>query len=90
MKCAFRGNPLPEIFWFKNEAPIEQVKGKIDIRELPSANGRMTSRLRINQLDTHDTGYYKCEARSAAQSLETIGILKVLAGTHIFSISQNF
>ncbi|RWS27302.1 tyrosine-protein kinase transmembrane receptor ROR1-like protein [Leptotrombidium deliense] len=80
MRCTFRGNPSPSIVWFKNEAPIEEMHGKVDIRILSRSDGRVSSRLRIHQLDTHDTGYYKCEARNGQQTMETIGILKVLAG----------
>jgi hypothetical protein len=80
MKCEFRGHPLPTIRWFKNEAPLEQEKGKIQIKQNILTAGRIRSRLIINQLDTHDTGYYKCEASNAAATLETIGVLIVRAG----------
>jgi hypothetical protein len=80
MKCEFRGHPLPTIRWLKNEAPIEQEKGKIQIKQNILTAGRIRSRLIINQLDTHDTGYYKCEASNIAATLETIGVLIVRAG----------
>ena len=35
------------------------------------------SRLRIGQLDTHDTGYYKCEASNGQHKIESTGILMV-------------
>jgi len=80
MKCEFRGHPLPTIRWLKNEAPLEQKKGKIQIKQNILTAGRIRSRLIINQLDTHDTGYYKCEASNIAATLETIGVLIVHAG----------
>lgn len=80
MKCEFRGHPLPTIRWLKNEAPLEQEKGKIQIKQNILSSGRIRSRLLINRLDTHDTGYYKCEASNIAATLETIGVLIVRAG----------
>jgi hypothetical protein len=35
------------------------------------------SRLRITQLDVHDTGYYKCEASNGMHKIDSTGILFV-------------
>lgn len=80
MKCEFRGHPLPTIRWLKNEAPIEQERPRIQIKQNILTSGRIRSRLIINQIDTHDQGYYKCEASNEAATLETTGVLLVRAG----------
>ena len=80
LKCSFKGHPKPLIRWFKNEAMVEQVKGKTSIRVKSNQKDRFTSRLLISDVDIHDTGYYKCEASNSHQSLETVGILIVEAG----------
>ncbi|CAG2180202.1 unnamed protein product, partial [Oppiella nova] len=80
MNCEFRGHPLPTIRWLKNEAPVEQERPKIHIKQKILTSGRIRSRLIINQIDTHDQGYYKCEASNAAATLDSTGILLVRAG----------
>ncbi|RWS13739.1 tyrosine-protein kinase transmembrane receptor ROR1-like protein [Dinothrombium tinctorium] len=86
MKCEFKGNPTPvEIKWYKNEAPLEIEKGKIEIKHSSSGKGRIQSKLRILRLDTHDMGYYKCEAANSYKTVETIGILKVIRGQYMSS-----
>lgn len=86
LKCSFRGHPIPTIRWLKNEAPIESIRGKVTIRLIPSTKGRLTSRLLINNLDVHDTGYYKCEATNKFLTKETFGILVVTTGKNQFNL----
>ncbi|PSN51826.1 hypothetical protein C0J52_17686 [Blattella germanica] len=43
----------------------------------PQGQNMLGSRLRIAQLDTHDTGYYKCEASNGVHKIESTGILMV-------------
>ncbi len=88
LKCEFRGHPLPAINWFKNEAPVEQEKGKMMIRQNILSGGRVRSRLFINHLDTHDTGYYKCEATNEAGTVESVGVLLVNSGEKREIMSQ--
>ncbi|XP_070382527.1 tyrosine-protein kinase transmembrane receptor Ror-like isoform X2 [Dermacentor albipictus] len=99
--------------WYKNDAPVEEERNRLEIRQYPvapssSAAGQAASsssdvtsggsgggsgtsaagsgqqaygsRLRIMSADVHDTGYYRCEARSGAEVVETTGILRVSAG----------
>ena len=80
LKCSFKSHPQSIIKWFKNEAFIKQLKGKISIRTISNKKDRITSRLLINHVDIHDTGYYKCEANNSHQIVETIGILIVDSG----------
>ncbi|GFX45503.1 transposable element Tcb2 transposase [Trichonephila clavipes] len=79
MKCEVKGRPVPKIRWYKNEAPLEPERGKVDVRKYNSGHGKIGSRLRILHVDIHDTGYYKCEATNDKHSVETTGILIVKA-----------
>ncbi|PNF43882.1 hypothetical protein B7P43_G02778, partial [Cryptotermes secundus] len=82
LKCEVTGDPPPtKIRWFKNEAPVIEEKGRLVARRYnpQSHQGQnvLGSRLRITQLDTHDTGYYKCEASNAVRKIDSTGILVV-------------
>ncbi|GBM25228.1 hypothetical protein AVEN_153411-1 [Araneus ventricosus] len=87
MKCEVKGRPIPKIRWYKNEAPLEEERGKVDVRKLSSGYGKIGSRLRIMHVDIHDTGYYKCEATNDKHTVETTGILMVKAGKNILLIN---
>ncbi|XP_074599055.1 tyrosine-protein kinase transmembrane receptor Ror-like [Brevipalpus obovatus] len=83
LRCSFKSYPPARVRWLKNEAPLEvgnrRTKGKWSIRLIRSAStGKITSRLLINHLDVHDTGYYKCEAENGHLTAETSGVLMVL------------
>ncbi|KAK8756032.1 hypothetical protein V5799_001265 [Amblyomma americanum] len=100
--------------WYKNDAPVEEERNRLEIRQYPvapsssssasSSDGSASSgggssasspsqqqqqggnvpaygsRLRIVSADVHDTGYYRCEAKSGSEVVETTGILRVSAG----------
>ena len=86
LKCEFAGSPQPKVTWYKHEAPIEPEKGKTQIkfRRTGGANSdRVLARLIINKLDTHDSGFYKCEASNGYKTVESIGVLMVKAGMFI-------
>nr|XP_042903811.1 inactive tyrosine-protein kinase transmembrane receptor ROR1 isoform X1 [Parasteatoda tepidariorum] len=94
MRCDVKGQGPVYFRWYKNEAPVEEEKGRVEIKKYNPGNGRVGSRLRIWNLDIHDTGYYKCEAHAGAEAsvmgdsdgpshlprVESTGILKVVAG----------
>lgn len=82
MKCEFVGNPMPKVHWFKNEAPIETDRGNLQIKQTRVQPDRIRARLIINRLDTHDTGYYKCEANNGIRSVESTGVLIIKTGTY--------
>ncbi|KDR16037.1 Tyrosine-protein kinase transmembrane receptor ROR1, partial [Zootermopsis nevadensis] len=79
LKCEVTGDPPPtKIRWFKNEAPVIEEKGRIVLRRYNSQGQNVLgSRLRIAHLDTHDTGYYKCEASNGVHKMDSTGILLV-------------
>lgn len=85
-RCEFNGQPLPKVVWYKNEAPIEPEKGKIIVKNSRTSArdpvDRVRSRLIINRLETHDIGFYKCEATNGFKTVESIGVLQVKAGTY--------
>lgn len=93
LRCDVLGQGPVYFKWYKNEAPVEEEKGRVEIKKYNPGPGRIGSRLRISNLDIHDTGYYKCEALSGdkeAQNdggepqhlprVESTGILIVKAG----------
>lgn len=83
MKCEVSGVPHPVVSWYRNEAPLEQVRNRIEIRYQNGTRNRVVSRLRIYRLDVHDMGFYKCEATNGFTTLETIGILRVEGGERL-------
>lgn len=75
LQCKVAGNPRPTIRWLKNDAPVVQEQGRITIRKSESG-----SKLRIQDLDTTDTGYYQCLASNSQKSITATGVLYVKLG----------
>ncbi|XP_066567473.1 tyrosine-protein kinase transmembrane receptor ROR2 isoform X2 [Amia ocellicauda] len=75
LHCKVAGNPLPSIRWLKNDAPVVQEQGRISIRKTD-----LGSRLRIQDLDTTDTGYYQCVATNSVKEISATGVLYVRFG----------
>ncbi|MGH0178526.1 UNVERIFIED_CONTAM: hypothetical protein FKN15_077728 [Acipenser sinensis] len=75
LHCKVAGNPPPNIKWLKNDAPVVQEQGRISIRKTESG-----SRLRIQDLDTTDTGYYQCVASNSRETITSTGVLFVKLG----------
>ncbi|XP_061590528.1 tyrosine-protein kinase transmembrane receptor ROR2 isoform X2 [Cololabis saira] len=73
--CKVAGNPRPSIRWLKNDAPLAQEQGRISIRRTEAG-----SKLRIQDLDTTDTGYYQCEASNSLKQISATGVLWVKLG----------
>uniref|UniRef100_A0A1A8RXH7 Receptor tyrosine kinase-like orphan receptor 2 n=2 Tax=Nothobranchius rachovii TaxID=451742 RepID=A0A1A8RXH7_9TELE len=72
MHCKVVGNPRPSIRWLKNDAPVVQEQGRISIRKTETG-----SKLRIQDLDTTDTGYYQCVASNSLKVISATGVLYV-------------
>ncbi|XP_069083492.1 tyrosine-protein kinase transmembrane receptor ROR2 [Pleurodeles waltl] len=84
LHCKVVGNPPPNIRWLKNDAPVVQEPKRITIRKTDYG-----SRLRIQDLDTTDTGYYQCVANNELKTISATGVLFVRLGpTH--SPNHNF
>ncbi|XP_039615409.1 tyrosine-protein kinase transmembrane receptor ROR2 isoform X1 [Polypterus senegalus] len=75
LHCKVAGNPTPSIRWLKNDAPVVLEQGRISIRKT-----EMGSRLRIQDLDTTDTGYYQCVASNSVKTISATGVLFVRLG----------
>ncbi|KAF7652951.1 hypothetical protein LDENG_00089710 [Lucifuga dentata] len=75
LHCKVSGNPRPSIRWLKNDAPVVQEQGRISIRKTETG-----SKLRIQDLDTTDTGYYQCVASNSLKVISATGVLYVKLG----------
>ncbi|KAJ8287280.1 hypothetical protein GJAV_G00049740 [Gymnothorax javanicus] len=75
LHCKVLGNPRPTIRWLKNDAPVVQEQGRITIRKTETG-----SKLRIQDLDTTDTGYYQCVASNSVKVISGTGVLYVRLG----------
>ncbi|GAA6232940.1 tyrosine-protein kinase transmembrane receptor ROR2 [Lates japonicus] len=75
LHCKVAGNPRPTIRWLKNDAPVVQEQGRITIRKTEAG-----SKLRIQDLDTTDTGYYQCVASNSFKVISATGVLYVKLG----------
>ncbi|KAB0394120.1 hypothetical protein E2I00_017450, partial [Balaenoptera physalus] len=76
LHCKVAGNPPPSVRWLKNDAPVVQEPRRIIIRKTEYG-----SRLRIQDLDTTDTGYYQCVATNGVKTITATGVLFVRLGT---------
>ncbi|KAM4527516.1 tyrosine-protein kinase transmembrane receptor ROR2 [Odontesthes bonariensis] len=75
LHCKAAGNPRPSIRWLKNDAPVVQEQGRVTIRKTEAG-----SKLRIQDLDTTDTGYYQCIASNSLKVISATGVLYVKLG----------
>lgn len=75
LHCKVSGNPRPTIRWLKNDAPVVPEQGRITIRKIEAG-----SKLRIQDLDTTDTGYYQCVASNTHKVISATGVLYVKLG----------
>lgn len=92
LHCKVAGNPRPSIRWLKNDAPVVQEQGRITIRKTEAG-----SKLRIQDLDTTDTGYYQCVASNSLKVISATGVLYVKLGKlhnylllSLVSLGQNY
>lgn len=75
LHCKVAGNPPPSVRWLKNDAPVVQEPRRVVIRKTEHG-----SRLRIQDLDTTDTGYYQCVATNGVKTITATGVLFVRLG----------
>lgn len=75
LHCRVTGNPRPTIRWLKNDAPVVQEQGRVTIRRTEAG-----SKLRIQDLDTTDTGYYQCVASNTLKVISATSVLYVKLG----------
>ncbi|MPC17029.1 Inactive tyrosine-protein kinase transmembrane receptor ROR1 [Portunus trituberculatus] len=91
LKCEFTGDPPPSRFkWYKNEAPVIEEKGRVNIRKYKlKADGVPIygTKLTIKDLEIHDKGFYRCEASNGDEKVESTGILMVKLEMWPFTIN---
>ncbi|KAK3091292.1 hypothetical protein FSP39_018693 [Pinctada imbricata] len=72
IRCEISGNPLPQYYWYKDDIPI----GKKDAR-MNSKNTPWGSRLKIENADVNDSGWYTCIASNVAGEVNATGFLTI-------------
>ncbi|XP_050525868.1 tyrosine-protein kinase transmembrane receptor Ror-like isoform X2 [Daktulosphaira vitifoliae] len=87
LRCEVSGEPLPiRIQWYMNEVLVNNEPGvgekkskpRISVKRYsPRHKNAMGSRLRINKLEVHDTGFFTCEAFNGVEKIQSNAILKV-------------
>ncbi|XP_038598487.1 proline-rich protein 36-like [Tachyglossus aculeatus] len=84
LQCRVAGSPPPTVRWLKNHAPLAGEGARVTVRhaERSAAPGgdQRAARLRIQRLDTTDTGYYQCLATNGLHTVTTTGLLFVRPG----------
>ena len=79
LRCDFAGDPPPNKFaWYRNEAPLE--RGEAQMRKAYQTRQGWRMRLRIAAVDTHDTGYYRCQASNGVHRAQGTAIVLVNLG----------
>lgn len=93
LNCEVTGEPPPlRIQWYMNEVPVggpadagggngngeKKSKPRLTVKRFQSRhkNG-LGSRLRINKLEVHDTGFFTCEASNGIEKIQSSAILMV-------------
>jgi len=72
--------PATEFRWYKNDAPVLIERGRMRIKtELRSTP--QWSMFKINELETLDTAFYRCEASNAFESVHSDAIVQVNLGS---------
>lgn len=72
LRCRIVGQPMPHYRWYKNDALLTEERRD---RRITTKEYDWGSKLSIRNVDTTDTGYYKCEAENRAGTRTTTGIL---------------
>ena len=83
LRCVARGQPPVIRFkWFKNEAPLEEERGRVRIRSKTGSNGgdSQWSRVRFTELETMDMGFYRCEATNGFDTIKAETVVKIHPG----------
>lgn len=79
-ECIFKGNPRPEILWYKNEMPIDTNEERIKIQ----IAGTSTCRLTIRDVQSSDSGRYTCEATNSQGRVSTFARLQAVANYKLY------
>ncbi|XP_050427076.1 tyrosine-protein kinase transmembrane receptor Ror-like [Adelges cooleyi] len=90
LRCEVTGEPPPlRIQWYMNEVPVgnepagnggdKKSKPRLSVKRYSPRhkNAAVGSRLRINKLEVHDTGFFTCEASNGIEKIQSTAILVV-------------
>lgn len=81
IRCLVRGDPpVIKFKWFKNEAPLTEERGHIRIRSKTGSGDVQFSRVRFDQLETMDMGFYRCEASNGLTTISGETVIKIHPG----------
>lgn len=77
LTCEVYADPQVDLKWFKNDAPVLlKRKGRISVKHTERKQQKnYISKLRIVNLEVHDSGFYKCSASNALQTKSSTGVL---------------
>ena len=82
VKCEVKGSSPATIFrWFRNEAPLKEEPGRVKVKDWVKGTNTQWSILRFRELETLDTGFYRCEASSGTTTIKSTAVLKVNLGS---------
>ena len=78
VKCEVRGSPAVTAFtWFRNEAPLKEEQGRVKVKDWLKGSDSQWSVLRFREVESLDTGYYRCEATNGAATVTSEAVIKV-------------
>mgnify|MGYP002056477614 CR=1 FL=1 len=82
VKCEVEGSPPATKFhWFKNEAPLKEEPGRVKVKDSLKGTESQWSILRFRELESLDTGFYRCEASNAQTTIKSEAVIKVNLGS---------
>lgn len=80
LECIFKGNPTPNIVWYKDETPIDVLDERIKTK----LTGTSICCLEIHNVQAGDSGRYKCEATNSQGRVSTFARLQAVSDYRIF------
>lgn len=75
--------------WYKNGEAFEVPKDRVSVKTVEKpiddypASKRIVTKLKLIQVNLHDSGYYKCEAFDGRETVESQAILRIQAGNNL-------
>ena len=82
VKCEVEGFPAATKFqWFKNEAPLKEEPGRVKVKDWLKGTESQWSILRFRELESLDTGFYRCEASNGQTTIKSEAVIKVNLGS---------
>lgn len=75
LTCRIRGFPIPNYWWYRNDAFIQGNVGRMSVK-----NFTWGSRLKIRNVDTLDMGAFKCISENTVGSKTVTGKVSLNPG----------